>query len=1109
MNNVVPVELVNDSVRKLSYQVLIDLDQDGVYETDISDDCMIDYVNIDLEVKVPGEGPGKPSSSNASITMFNETGEYSPYRNNQIVRNTKVRILAGFIDSTGESRVQELFQGVITDIKTNIKDGTVTYTLKDLAKFLQKKKNPNHSYANGQYYEGILFDCTISDAVSYLIDYGLGISFSRDIDQFTLKYPCIEFPKDQNIWATLQKLAEAVGAKMYFEGNVFKFYSPMVSNHYNPDVSQYTFIGDNIFDFNESINEDDIINKWTIESNGKTLQPRQVIVGTPSTNILTSVDYYKTGDGKNAVNGAVITLKSQDDNDNWIDSLNVPLVDTTTYIDLYEPDQGAIDNMNSNSIIKVWDRINNKQLTIKDVDCKAGKITLLTAITGEYDLQITYQYYTDQILHGKYRDYEYSFDKVCRNIELPDIEAHDGFDMVTYSSENPTNALYLSNWKILDGNQRVTFRLTNNVPIRQFGGETLDTVSIAKMEINGNPLDCVSPLSVKAEDATTLEEFENSYAITNDYIIDEEWGKQLADYYLFRNKDSKSYIDISTKGIPQLQLLDRVTLVESTSGHNDDFIVIAIKHTPRTDGWKTNVTLEALKPAWVYDSTHVQVTHPIYDNGSMLTLPVVNITSNDTIEDVFANDAVTHSVVINFTQPSQLNITDFLEGRILYQVYNSDTSTWGRYMTCGTFNDSYTSQYKVSGLLPDKTYKFFVTVSNKRNQQSPYGDGYIINTPTTEELMATYPPIAAPSSVQILKGISNTVTASVKNPSAPHYKQTKFQMVRIDLPFTDASVLEATDKPTSNTFTFPDESNYKIRACYIDIWNRLGGYSPEGTISGGKISDSDVQASFLEVQVSSDISPISGSLDNLIDGVETSVVFDQPAVVTYKYPYTNIFNVIRIRVNSDTNAYVQVKNTDTNEWENVVGSATVPAIVKANTLDNDANVFYFTENGDLNGAKKKKCVREVRIAFTAPATIEDIKIDTFGYFDELVVQEGEIKSAMIESLDASKIVVGEDPLNLPIIIDSANDTLFNFNNNVASTQGELPIENDGLSYDAGKFNSGVVVNGSDYLTYSKKIQPESTVSFWYKPSSINDGMVIFSQSDSQNGILLVYDKMNR
>jgi hypothetical protein len=1096
MNEIVPVELVNDPIRKLSYSVLADLNNDGVFETDISDDCTIDYVNIDLEIKVPGEGPGKPSSSNASITLFNETTKYSPYKNNQLVRNTKVRILAGFVDNNGTSRVQELFQGVITDIKTSNKNGTVTYTLKDLAKFLQKKKNPNHTLSNGKYYEGILFDCTIDDAVSYLIDYALGTSFNRDIDHFTLKYPCIEFPKDQNIWATLQKLAEAVGAKMFFEGNTFKFYSPMISNHYNPEVSQYTFIGDNIFDLNESINEDDIINKWIIESNGKTLQPRQVIVGTPSTNVLTGVDYYKTGDGKNAVNGAVITLKSQDDNDTWIDSLNVPLVDTTTYVDLYQPDQDAIDNMNSNSIIKVWDRINNKQLTIKDIDCKTGKITLVTAITGNYDLQITYQYNTDQIIHGKYRDYEYSFDKVCRNIELPDIEVHDGFDMVTYSTDNSVNTLYLSNWEVLDGNQRVKFRLTNNVPVRQFVGETLDTVSIAKMEISGNPLDCVNPLSVKAEDATTLEEFENSYTITNDYIIDEEWGKQLTDYYLFRNKDSKSYIDITTKGIPQLQLLDRVTLVENTSGHNDDFIVIAIKHTPRIDGWKTNATLEALKPAWAYDSSHVQVTHPIYDNGSMLTLPVVNITSNDTIEDVFANNAVTHSVVINFTQPSQLNITDFLEGRILYQVYNSDTSSWGRYITSGSFNDNYASSYKINGLLPDHQYRFFVIVSNRRNNQSPYGDGYILNTPTTEELMAKYGIIAAPVRVQILKGISNTLTASVTRTSAPHYKSTTFQMVRIDLPFEDASMQELTSVDTSELFEFPDERNYKLRARYTDIWNRPSNWSPESNISGGKISDSDVQASFLEVQVSSDIAPISGDLNNLIDGTESAVVFDKPAVITYKYPYTNIFNIARIRVSTDTDVYVQVKDTETSNWENVIGSKTVPVIAKANTLGSDANVFYFTENGDPNGKKKKKCVREVQICFTSAATIEDIKIDTFGYFDELVVNDADIKSAMIESVDASKLVVGDDPLSLPTLINSANDILFHFDNTSSSTQGELPVENSNTSFTDAKYGSGVVVGESTYLSYTSKIKQESTISFWYEPTQTNNSMVIFGQGDS-------------
>ena len=368
------------------------------------------------------------------------------------------------------------------------------------------------------------------------------------------------------------------------------------------------------------------------------------------------------------------------------------MVDTTTLIDLTNPTQDDIDAMNANSTVKVWDKINGRQLTVQDLDPYRGIIVCSEAITKPYDLQITYQYYNNVIMTGKYRWFEFELDKVSRNIELPEIEAHDGFDQVTYSTETSTNNLYLSDWQVIDGNKKIKFKLTNNIPERIVGEQRLDRIYLSKMEIFGNPLDCVNPLKFTAVDADTIGDFESAFSIENDYIIDAEWGKKAVDFLLYKTQRAKSSIEAVTVGIPQIQILDRITVIEDVTGVDYDFIVTDIKHTMK-ESWKTTLRLEPLVPAWVYDSSRVTVNMPTFDTGGTLTLPVIEVKSNGSIENNFANGKITHSVTINFNSPASYGITNFLEGRIIYKRDDSNN-----YTVCGSFTDQFTSSYQISGL---------------------------------------------------------------------------------------------------------------------------------------------------------------------------------------------------------------------------------------------------------------------------------------------------------------------------------------------------------------------------------------------------------------------------
>src|SRR5690606_15309468 len=108
-------------------------------------------------------------------------------------------------------------------------------------------------------------------------------------------------------------------------------------------------------------------------------------------------------------------------------------------------------------------------------------------------------------------------------------------------------------WTIFEGNKRVKFKLTNNVPITGQSNE-LDTIFIRKFEIWGNALECTTPLTFEAIDGDTINQFENSYEINNDYISDIVWGKQICVYNLNDTNQIVRFFKLKMKEILKFNL---------------------------------------------------------------------------------------------------------------------------------------------------------------------------------------------------------------------------------------------------------------------------------------------------------------------------------------------------------------------------------------------------------------------------------------------------------------------------------------------------------------------------------------------------------------------------
>ena len=236
--------------------------------------------------------------------------------------------------------------------------------------------------------------------------------------------------------------------------------------------------------------------------------------------------------------------------------------------------------------------------------------------------------------------------------------------------------------------------------------------------------------------------------------------------------------------------------------------------------------------------------------------------------------------------------------------------------------------------------------------------------PTLASLQSTYGLLPQPTNLSLIKGINGTISATsgVCPSTSPHFQLVRFQMVRNELNWTDKSVITEDSTTYTVALTPPDEQNYKVRCAFVDIWGRVGAWSIERTVTGGGITSADLPAMQLELEVLSDPAPSSGSLTDLIDGTSSRVVFDSAASVTFKYPYENVFDLLRIRVPVATTMYVQVKDSADN-WHYVIGTAKNPVTVLENTGTGDANVFKFHTDGNMAGTETRKQTTEVKITF--------------------------------------------------------------------------------------------------------------------------------------------------
>ena len=237
---------------------LIDFDDDGNYEADISSYLTASSIDIKME-----SVSSRAIIDNVTSTVDNSNGDFSPknsdsqYAGNVVPgRNTKLSITDGTYQ-------MELFTGTIEDYEPNYDESEVSITTKDKLKLLKKHNAPDKFYID-EPKENVIKE--FLDNLSYL-----GFEYTDNTidsmqDQITYSFSGMSY------FEAFSMIAESEWGSFYFSDGLFYFKSGIngetgdIVKDFNVDEGE-----NNTFSIIENYDKNDIYNKIEINSNPREL----------------------------------------------------------------------------------------------------------------------------------------------------------------------------------------------------------------------------------------------------------------------------------------------------------------------------------------------------------------------------------------------------------------------------------------------------------------------------------------------------------------------------------------------------------------------------------------------------------------------------------------------------------------------------------------------------------------------------------------------------------------------------------------------------------------------------------------------------------------------
>ena len=172
--------------------------------------------------------------------------------------------------------------------------------------------------------------------------------------------------------------------------------------------------------------------------------------------------------------------------------------------------------------------------------------------------------------------------------------------------------------------------------------------------------------------------------------------------------------------------------------------------------------------------------------------------------------------------------------------------------------------------------------------------------------------------------------------------------------------------------------------------------------------------SLFQIAVESDPVPVMGELGDLLVDDELGAEFASAPTITFTFPMSWFFDMVRLFPSVDVGFYVQAYDNGINEWRNVIGD---PSNFQPAT-GMETNIVKFSRMTVTN---------KLRIIFNSPLTLYRLKFWTITFADEILAQL--IQANQIAAIDAdfSTITAGGGKFRLDslglVATDGTNVTI--------------------------------------------------------------------------------------
>ena len=551
---------LKQTIRHPKMEVLVDfngLGLDRVNEWENITDYVLD---ISGSKEKAGEAVGGVTSD---IVTFATDNKGNVFSNNNVNSPfyQKVKSNVDFVLKTGfkGEELKIYAAGIITKFAPSWNDKKYNVSAEDYFYKLKNTDAPKTAYQ----------DISLDELVNLLLDEaGIPSQINRIIPKTEFNFNYFKF-EEPTCFDALKKLMEISVGQAYFEGLNFVFETKLALDYELDLTVKHTVEEDDIFTFDETVEDTDIINAVSIVSNPKTIYPKELVFATPENIVQVQEEPITFGSGTYF----------------YIDPTHLPIIN------------------NAEQPISVKNLTQGRTINIYSVDINTGKITiapesLAYVATGDL-LVVSYSYQQLVLLAGQSRTFSLNLTGEVHALTDVDVAVWDATGQIqkVYSNvPNTSNSVSLQQFTFNQTSGLVTVVLKNNYT---------EGITISTLQLRGNPIKSANPLEIYVRDLPSIDEYQKKeLQITNNYFTNTKLTQKIAQYIVDNRSQPRKKINVDMDGYTEFELNDITKVIENESGTDHTFYADRIDYSFNSDsGWMAKVTLTQTETEqWVYES---------------------------------------------------------------------------------------------------------------------------------------------------------------------------------------------------------------------------------------------------------------------------------------------------------------------------------------------------------------------------------------------------------------------------------------------------------------------------------------------------------------------------